>query len=127
LGEFDLITVSKIMSLEYYTSMTGVASGQESYYLDAVTEGEPPGVWLGSGAQALGLSGEVDAEALKTLYGKFRHPYTGEKVGRAPAKKRKSLYELLAVKLAAEPDATPERVDQIKASLEQRGTRSAGT
>ena len=55
-----MITVRKAQSIDYYTAVGGVADGMESYYLDAVTDGEPPGQWLGSGAQALALSGEVE-------------------------------------------------------------------
>jgi conjugative relaxase-like TrwC/TraI family protein len=47
--------------------------GGEAYYLALATEdyyldgGEPPGKWLGSGAEQLGLSGDVLAEHLKPL------------------------------------------------------------
>jgi len=33
-----------------------------------VAAGEPPGLWYGKGAAALGLVGEVDAEMMKALY-----------------------------------------------------------
>lgn len=47
--------------------MTG---GQEEYYLHLAREdyylagGEPPGMWIGRGAEALGLTGKVEREAL---------------------------------------------------------------
>jgi conjugative relaxase-like TrwC/TraI family protein len=50
--------------------------GQQQYYLDTVARGaeeyytgakEAPGLWVGSGAARLGLSGEVDAEALRRV------------------------------------------------------------
>ena len=42
-----------------------------NYYLDS---GEPRGVWLGQGAEALGLSGEVaDAEFLNVMAGVYPH------------------------------------------------------
>jgi conjugative relaxase-like TrwC/TraI family protein len=44
----------------YYSSLA-----TEDYYLDG---GEPPGVWLGSGAEALGLSGKVDHEEFHHLF-----------------------------------------------------------
>jgi conjugative relaxase-like TrwC/TraI family protein len=54
-------------------SLGKLAPGQQQYYLDTVARGieeyytgakEAPGVWVGSGAARLGLSGEVDAEVL---------------------------------------------------------------
>jgi conjugative relaxase-like TrwC/TraI family protein len=54
-------------------SLGKLAPGQQQYYLDTVARGleeyytgakEAPGVWMGSGAARLGLSGEVDPEAL---------------------------------------------------------------
>ena len=54
-------------------SLGKLGPGQQQYYLDTVARGleeyytgakEAPGVWVGSGAARLGLSGEVDAEAL---------------------------------------------------------------
>jgi conjugative relaxase-like TrwC/TraI family protein len=47
----------------YYTSLAG-----EDYYLDG---GEPPGRWMGSGAAALGLHGQVDAKTLRRLLDGF--------------------------------------------------------
>ena len=50
------------------------------YYLDAV--GEPPGRWLGHGADALGLGAELDGDAfLRIMAG--GHPDTGVDLGRA--------------------------------------------
>ena len=45
-----------------------VAKGREGYYTGAVAAGEPPGLWHGRGAAALGLVGEVDPEIMKALY-----------------------------------------------------------
>ncbi len=111
-----MITVAKATSVEYYTSGSGVAAGMESYYLDAVTDGEPPGRWAGSGAAQLGLAGEVDPEAMKTLYGDFINPVTGERLGRRPAQ-RVSVDDRLAEALRAEPGATPERVEALRAGI----------
>jgi conjugative relaxase-like TrwC/TraI family protein len=49
------------------------------YYLDP---DEPPGRWWGSGTGALGVTGEVDGERLRSLL-EGRHPATGAKLGRA--------------------------------------------
>jgi conjugative relaxase-like TrwC/TraI family protein len=57
-------------------SLGKLAPGQQQYYLDTVARGaeeyytgakEAPGVWVGSGAGRLGLSGEVDAEVLSRV------------------------------------------------------------
>jgi conjugative relaxase-like TrwC/TraI family protein len=57
-------------------SLGKLAPGQQQYYLDTVARGleeyytgakEAPGVWVGSGSARLGLSGEVDAEALRRV------------------------------------------------------------
>lgn len=57
------------------TTLKGSAAGEyyvhelPNYYLDS---GEPRGVWLGKGAEALGLSGEVaDAEFLNVMAGAY--------------------------------------------------------
>jgi conjugative relaxase-like TrwC/TraI family protein len=113
-----LINVAKATSAEYYTSAAGVSAGMESYYLDAVTDGEPPGRWQGKGAEALGLHGDVDADVMHTVYGEFRHPVTGEAIGTRPAQ-RKSVDERLAEAIAAEPGALPERIAELRRSIER--------
>jgi len=115
------MTCRKATSIDYYLSSGGVASGMESYYLDAVTEGEPPGMWTGAGAAELGLTGEIDAEDMKTLYGEFVNPVTGERFGTRPAKRR-SVEARLAEKLAAEPDASPERVEEVRKQTRPQNT-----
>jgi conjugative relaxase-like TrwC/TraI family protein len=112
-----MITVAKATSAGYYTS-GGMSGGEPSYYLDAVTDGEPPGQWLGRGAAVLGLQGQVEATVMEQLYGEFVHPLTGEQLGTRPANRR-SMDERLADALAAEPGALPERVDQLRRGLER--------
>ncbi|PFG17780.1 conjugative relaxase-like TrwC/TraI family protein [Propionicimonas paludicola] len=48
-------------------------------------KGEAPGIWWGSGLDAVGLTagGEVTAEQMKLLFGAGLNPTTGEKLGRA--------------------------------------------
>jgi conjugative relaxase-like TrwC/TraI family protein len=94
------------------------SQGASSYYLDAVAEGEPPGRWLGKGAAALGLEGEVDAQVMETVYGEFKNPLTGEQIGRRPDEP-KSLDDRIAAALAAEPDALPERQEEIRRNIER--------
>lgn len=45
----------------YYTGLA-----REDYYLEG---GEPPGLWLGKGADLLGISGQVDKEVFASLFG----------------------------------------------------------
>src|SRR3954452_9631787 len=76
------MTVSGVLSIgklapgqqEYY--LRSVAAGVEDYYLGS---GEAAGRWIGDGANRLGLSGQVNAQALaKVLDG--LHPKTGEQL-----------------------------------------------
>ena len=60
----------------YYVEQ--VAQGREDFYAG---EGEAPGGWMGSGAVALGLAGEVDEEGLARLL-RSEDPATGEALRR---------------------------------------------
>ena len=113
-----MITMRKAFSVEYYTSGAETAVGVESYYLDGVTQGEPPGVWLGRGAETLGLSGEVNADDMSGVYNDFEHPHTGEALGRRPDRYRETA-ERVAAAQAAEPDALPERLEEICRDVER--------
>ena len=99
-----------------------VATGRENYYLSAVAEhGEPPGIWTGLGCPELGLpiGSGVDNKVMERLYGAFTDPRDPERkatLGRAPsgfAGHNDKLSALIAGLLAAEPEATAERRDQI--------------
>lgn len=114
--------------------LTGaVAGGRESYYSGAVTDGEPPGRWHGAGAAHLGLTGQVDAEDLKRLYGHFVDPrderfrtsdwQSAPTLGARPPQYA-SAEERMAKLLDAEPNATPERVEELKLQASKQ-TRSA--
>ncbi|SCL12790.1 conjugative relaxase domain-containing protein, TrwC/TraI family [Micromonospora nigra] len=126
------MTISSGHSVEYLTG--AVAGGRENYYTGAVTDGEPPGRWSGAGAAALGLSGEVDPQLMEAVYAHFVDPRdarvtnpdawaVAEKLG-AGARKYATPEERLAQMLADEPDATPERVAQLRLQA-QKSTRSA--
>src|SRR6266508_3273793 len=67
-----MLTISSGHSARYLTA--AVATGRENYYTGAVAAGEPPGRWYGRGAEALGLSGEVDAQDMTALYERFIDP-----------------------------------------------------
>jgi conjugative relaxase-like TrwC/TraI family protein len=116
-----VITVAKATSAEYYSGGGSSSGGAASYYLDAVTEGEPPGRWIGRQARDLGLVGDVEAHVMNRLYNRFQNPVTGEQLGSRPAQWR-SVEDRLAEALAAEPDAIPERVAELRERFE-RGTR----
>ncbi|WP_134569779.1 MobF family relaxase [Cryobacterium sp. Sr3] len=73
----------------YYTNevATGDAkreSGRElgDYYTE---DGNPPGVWVGGGLAALGVSGVVTEEQMKALYGEGLHPDTERIIAAAQA------------------------------------------
>ena len=59
------------------------AGASAAYYTGYLTkaDGELPGVWAGSQAPGLGLSGEVTTEALEALLSGY-HPATGMQLGR---------------------------------------------
>ena len=78
------------------------------YYLEGAEHGEPPGRWWGSGAEALGLTGDVVEAQMKTLYGALEHPATREALGTRP-RTYAPYEERLAKLLAREPDPSPER------------------
>ncbi|MFB7677870.1 MobF family relaxase [Kitasatospora purpeofusca] len=60
-------TISPGVDPEYLLGQ--VASGGENYYLKAIElQGEPAGIWMGSGAGDLGLTGEVDPKIMREMY-----------------------------------------------------------
>lgn len=97
----------------------------DNYYLKAAEHGEPPGRWLGIGAERMGLTGDVERSQMEQVYGQFCHPQTGEVLG-APPRSYADFETRLGRMLVAEPKATPERVNQlrIEASKNGRAARS---
>ncbi|ROS48757.1 MobF family relaxase [Frigoribacterium sp. PhB118] len=62
----------------YYTSETATGDAKRDpdrelgdYY---TADGNPPGVWVGAGLAALGVSGAVSEEQMKALFGEGLHP-----------------------------------------------------
>ncbi len=115
-----MLTISSGYDPGYLTR--AVATGRENYYLSAVAEhGEPPGIWTGRGCPELGLpaGSEVDNKVMERLYGAFIDPRDPERkatLGRAPsgfAGNDDKIAGRIAGLLAAEPEATQERRDQI--------------
>ena len=83
------------------------------YYTSGVEHGEPPGRWWGSGAESLGLRGDVTEAVMDKLYGALVDPNTGEALGTRPREYASYADRLFAL-LEKEPDATPERVAEIE-------------
>ena len=74
-------------------TIAAMSSGQENYYLQLAQEsyylegGEPPGLWMGQGAQELGLKGKVERADLRQLFAGFG-PHKEALVSNAGAAKR---------------------------------------
>lgn len=114
--------MSGAASAGYYCGGSGVASGMESYYLDAVTDGEPPGAWSGRLAARHGLTGQVQEEDLTRLLGAFEAP-DGTRLGSLPRAYR-SVADRVRDFQESHPEALPEEVDAARARAEDQ-TRSA--
>ena len=96
-----------------------------AYYIDASeTGGEPPGRWWGPGAEALGFApGQmVEREPYDLLFGERKAP-DGTPLGRPPAGNKKAA-EIYARLLAAEPQATPGRRRELRASASREARQS---
>ncbi|MDX2971102.1 MobF family relaxase [Kribbella solani] len=118
-----VLSVRSGHSASYLTG--SVATGRENYYTGAVAAGEPPGRWFGKGAEALGLSGEVDNQDMTALYERFIDPR--DEAFRDPARwdeaetlghtgrNYKSEEQVYADALAKEPGASPERRAELRA------------
>lgn len=118
-----MLSVRSGHSASYLTG--SVAAGRENYYTGAVAAGEPPGRWFGKGAEALGLSGEVDNQDMTALYERFIDPRDdafrdlarwdeAETLGHT-GRAYKSEEQVYADALAKEPGASPERRAELRA------------
>ncbi|WP_406730002.1 MobF family relaxase (plasmid) [Streptomyces sp. GD-15H] len=132
-----------------------VGKGGEHYYLKSIEQaGEPAGIWLGEGADDLGLTGEVDHELMSDMYSKFTHPelhaqvrtslsaitaepgtdeykaevaaiYDAARVGRKPYDYTKSTEAKVAAALEKlGPDATPEQRREAELKVRQNAPTS---
>ncbi|MGW4623483.1 MobF family relaxase [Streptomyces sp. NPDC004592] len=135
--------------------INAVGKGGEHYYLKSIEQaGEPAGIWLGEGANDLGLTGEVDHELMSDMYSKFTHPalhaqvraslsaitaepgsdeykaevaaiYDAARVGRKPYDYTKSTDEKVAKALEKlGPDATPEQRREAELKVRQNAPSS---
>lgn len=115
--------------------LTGqVAKGVENYYTKSVKFGEPAGIWQGGGSEALGLRGKVVQRDMEALYVHFVDPRSSEfrggrrawarapRLGRPP-RRYANARELLERAMAAEPDAEPERIEEIRRQSERQARR----
>ena len=66
-----MLTITKLRGAEYL--LRSVADGAEDYFMGA---GDAPGVWHGRWADRLGLTGVVEADALRALV-EGEHPTLG--------------------------------------------------
>lgn len=127
-----MLSLSPGHDTAYLTDAVG--GGREGYYSAAVAAGEPPGVWYGAGAEALGLAGKVDADLMEAIYSELldpRDPATHDRVtwGQAAMlgaghKHYRSAQERYEAALADCPDASPEQRAEMWREAEQN-TRQA--
>lgn len=110
-------------STSYLLDQVGQAA--DDYYTGAVADGEPPAQWHGKGAEALGLTGQVDADVMHAVYDRFADPrdprfadvetrHEAGRLGRAP-KTFRTPEQVVAARAEAyfkehAVDATPEQV-----------------
>jgi conjugative relaxase-like TrwC/TraI family protein len=128
------VSVGKGSTPDYYTGQVG--QGQESYYLDGETQGEPPGRWWGEGAAQFGLEGEVDAEVMHALYGNFLDPrdprfhdpatrHEAARLGRAPGRYRTE-DEIVLSRVAGAAGWSAEQVTALRSeAVPRRGQTEA--
>ncbi|RSN51125.1 MobF family relaxase [Actinomadura sp. WAC 06369] len=121
-----MLSIAPGRDAKYLTRQVG--RGAENYYLSSVAEhGEPPGVWWGEGARTLGLEPgtEIDGAVFEKLYETFLDPrdpnfldssVPDEEKARLGRRKTtfRSWEEIYATKVAAEPEASLERLAELK-------------
>ena len=130
-----MMTMHRLGAGDGYTYLTNqVAKGDGAkgprdpadYYL---ATGNPAGRWLGTGAEVLGVEGEVTTGQMHNLYGLGLHPETGAQLGR-----RYALYRTVAERVRdrvedAEKALGHSMRDDAKAAIEReeiaKGERQA--
>ncbi|OJY42326.1 MobF family relaxase [Pseudonocardia sp. 73-21] len=127
-----MLSIATGHDVRYLTK--AVAQAREGYYTGAVATGEPPGLWWGAGAEALGLSGEVDADLMEAIYTNLLDPrdpaaHARSTWGDAAAlgarhRKYRSAEDIYKALVAAEPSAGAERRSELLAQAE-RSARQA--
>ena len=111
-----VVTIAKGYDLSYIwkTQDHAAEPAAGGYYIDATQAGEPPGLWWGPGAQALGLNpGQaVERQPYDAVYRQI-DPRTGARLGRARGR-YPTFADHLARLQAAEPHATAERLIELE-------------
>lgn len=126
----NIMTVSKGHDLDYAWRQVAAGAGAgkhrgAGYYLSAAEAGEPPGVWWGPAAEALGLvqGAVIDRAEYDLLFG-GRKAADGTRLGRAPgdgAAKAHEIYQRLA---AAEPHADEGRRRELRMEAQRQVRQS---
>jgi hypothetical protein len=116
-----VVTVAKGYDLAYIWETQGGLAGRTAggYYINAAQNGEPPGLWWGSGAQALGFTAGqiVQRKPYDAVYQQI-DPRTGARLGR-PRGRYATFADHLARLTAAEPHATAERLIELERQAAQ--------
>jgi conjugative relaxase-like TrwC/TraI family protein len=110
---------------------TGPGGGSEPVGVEYLLGGglDEPSVWFGGGLDMVGIvSGSVAREAdVRAVFGQLRHPDSTEEepvfLGRPPRRFRPTEARI-AVALAREPDADPERKDEIANTVRADGRKA---
>ena len=118
--------MSLSLNTGYDTGYLTKDAGKGADYLTGAA-GEPPGYWQGAGAGALGLAGEVDADAMRALYHEDIGPDGQVLVRRQrrasyPVAGRNSMYDRIEAQVAEEKAArgrffTPEAERALRLKL----------
>ena len=126
------MTISRLSAgdgYEYYTSCTARGDHRSKeqelgdYYLES---GTPPGQWMGRGAAALGIEGEVTEAQMRALFGEGMHPdadrLIAEQIAAGVSAKKAIQSVRLGRKFAAYqvPDSTLKRAIDDALSTEKR-------
>jgi TrwC relaxase/AAA domain len=110
-----MVSISKGKDPEYYTQ---AAKGPEYYSAGAGIDGlEPDGIWTGDGCPDLGLvvGMPIDKGVFLRLFGEHADPRDGRRLGRAMPVYKKDWQEAYRALLQAEPAATAQRREELKA------------
>ncbi|MDQ2811516.1 MAG: relaxase domain-containing protein, partial [Actinomycetota bacterium] len=102
------VTLSTGFDVNYYLDQVGA-----DYYLTAA--GEPPGVWMGSAAAAMGLAGDVDPDTMRALYHQGVAP-DGTRIAARPECKTGT------ARISASVQRAQDRIDAAVAGLGQFAT-----
>ncbi|MGP4112329.1 MobF family relaxase [Streptomyces sp. 4N509B] len=101
-----------------------VTLGRREAAISWSSGGDTPGRWLGTQAAALGLHGQVEQAHADALFKDGVHPLTGRPLGRLWPR-YPTVNEHLAALLAAEPNASLARQEQLRERAQRVGNHTA--